>query len=133
MNSYRKALGDADIDWVNDTINVAFLGSGHSINVDTQDVWGDISANEVTGTNWPAGGVALTSKTVVQNDTSNRGDCGAADVSVANVTLTGAEYIAVYKVAATAQLICQFDLPSTKNYANETVEINWANGLVVTI
>jgi hypothetical protein len=54
----------------------------------THDFWADLVANEVTGTNWAAGGVALTGTEVTVSSGVLTFD--ATDVSVASTTITSA-------------------------------------------
>ncbi len=52
------------------------------------------NANEVTGTNWPSGGVALTGTTFTGSSGSSTFD--GTDVSVASTTITGARGYQLY-------------------------------------
>ena len=61
------AAGNIDFDA--DTIKVALLSSTAAYN-DTNQYWSDISANEITGTGYTAGGEALVNKTVTTTDSS---------------------------------------------------------------
>jgi hypothetical protein len=54
----KLANKEADID--TDTIKAALVSSSYTPNRDTHDYWDDVVANEVTGTNWAANGVTLT-------------------------------------------------------------------------
>ncbi len=53
-------LGNKEIDLDTDTLKAALVSSSYTPNRDTDDYWDDVVANEVTGTNWAANGVTLT-------------------------------------------------------------------------
>lgn len=64
VNSLRKYLGDGSIDWDADTIKVAMLSSGYTLNA-AHAVFADVASREVeAGGGYTAGGVALTNKAV---------------------------------------------------------------------
>lgn len=60
---------NGNVDFLNDTIKGALLDSNHSFN-DSHDAWDDVSTNEVSGTNYTAGGQALGSKALSIVDSS---------------------------------------------------------------
>lgn len=53
-------LANKEVDVDSDTIKAALVSSSYTPNRDTHDYWDDVVANEVTGTNWAANGVTLT-------------------------------------------------------------------------
>jgi hypothetical protein len=57
-------------------------------NFDTHDFRADLVANEVTGTNWAAGGIAMTSTEITLSSGTMTFD--AADVTAATTTITSA-------------------------------------------
>jgi hypothetical protein len=67
---------------------ITLVSDSATPNFDTMDFWDDLVANEVTGTNWAAGGVALTSTEITLSGGVLTFD--AADVSVASTTITSA-------------------------------------------
>lgn len=68
-NTYAESNGNAfqgaitDIGDVGTDIRVALLSDTHTPGVDTHDNWDDVSADEVSGTNYTAGGEEITNKT----------------------------------------------------------------------
>ncbi len=64
-----KNFVNGTIDYDADTIKVALLTSTSAFN-DTHEFWSDISANEVSGTGYTAGGDTLATKTVNVTDSS---------------------------------------------------------------
>lgn len=67
-NGWRNFTA-GNIDWDADTIRVALLANTGSYD-DTHQYWSDVSANEVTGTGYTAGGNQLTTPTVNITDSS---------------------------------------------------------------
>ena len=73
-----------EIDMEADTIKVALLDNSHSFTA-TDNLWTDVSANEVSGTGYTAGGATLASSAVTQAATTK---FDAADVTWTTATLT---------------------------------------------
>lgn len=98
----------------------------------THDFRADLVANEVTGTNWAAGGVALTSTEITLAAGVLTFD--AADVSVASTTITSAMASVLSTSVgsdATDQLVCLHDFVTAVSTVNGTFQIQWnASGLV---
>ena len=90
-------LGDHHLD--TDAIFIALYTSSATLNADT-DAY--ITANEVSasGTNYPAGGIALASKTVIENSTS--GCFTSANPEWADATFTAAAALIYNKTLYTA-------------------------------
>jgi hypothetical protein len=85
------------------------------------------NANEVTGTNWATGGVALTGTTVTESPTGTL-MLDATDVSVASATFTGARCYLLYADALAgnnAILLVNFGADYSPN--NGTFSITWAS------
>lgn len=121
------------IDFSADTIRVALLTNSHSNDVDNDNFWSDVSANEASGTGYTANGAALASKSITKDNTNDRGVLDAADVTWSSSTIT-ARYAAVYKdtgTASTSVLIAIFDFGSDKSSSNGNFTLQWnANGIL---
>lgn len=111
----------------NNTITPNFAGNG-----DTAYGVAPYATNEVTGTNWAAGGVTLGAPTIQDNDgtTANVGVLryDANDVSVASATFTGARCGLIYADALAgnnAILLVNFGADYSPN--NGTFSIQWAS------
>lgn len=106
---------------------ITLISDSATPNFDTMDFWNDLSANEVTGTNWAAGGVALTGTELTISSGVLVFD--ATDVSVASTTITSA-MAAVLRTnvgsAATDQLVLLSDFVNPVSTSNGTFAINWA-------
>jgi hypothetical protein len=130
--SVMAALSGAAINWGSgsggDTINVALLSSGYTPNLDTHNYFDDVSANQVTGTGYTAGGVTLTGKTVSYDPGPNATTYNADDAVWATVTVTGVRYAVVYKstgVAASSPLIALVDFGSDQAATAEPFVVSW--------
>jgi hypothetical protein len=123
--------GGIDLD--TDTVKVMLLTSTHANDIDTQEYIDDVSANEVSGTGYTAGGATLANKAVTQDNTDNEGVFDADDVAWSTSTIT-ARYAVVYKdtgVAATSPIICIQDFTTDKVSDAGTFTIAWnAEGII---
>ena len=134
---YGNALKNAlkkKIDWESDAIKIMLVAAAYTPNQDS-DEFASAVTNEVTGANWPAGGVALSSCTLTYTGATNVLKLDANDVSVASVTLTGAVTAVIYDstpgTAATNPLIayCVFDSALSPNAGPLSITFD-ANGIV---
>ena len=72
INKYNKwqelqLNGTAVIDWDTDTMKVMLVTSSYTPSATTHDYISDADANEVSGTNYTAGGATIGSITVVES------------------------------------------------------------------
>ena len=135
MAVYNKAKHDlisGNIDFDVDTFKIALLTSAYTPNIDTQEFWSDISANEASGTNYTAGGGATTI-TVTRIDASDLTEVDGTTVTFANSSVT-ARYGVLYKdtgTPTTSVLIAYTDFGSDQTSSNADFNINInANGLL---
>lgn len=139
--NFFKSLLNKEIDFNSDTIKVMLTSSSYSPDVDTHQYKSSVT-NEVTGTNWAAGGVTLTGCTF-DVDTSNvtgppaesgRVRMFATDVNNANTTLTGARIAVIYDATpgsdATRPLIgfIDFGADLSPNDGMLTIDFDGTNG-----
>lgn len=86
--SYANILGGeigADtfaVDFISDTLKAALLASTYTPNLDTHEVFSDLT-NEVTGTGYSAGGTTLASKTVTYTAANSWGTAAATTTAYA--------------------------------------------------
>lgn len=88
------------LDYLSNTIKVALLADTYTPAQDTDEFWSDVSAHEVSGTGYSAGGATLANKTVTVNAGANKVVLDADDVTWTSVTVT-ARYAVVYKDTGT--------------------------------
>lgn len=77
----RILIGGHNLGTAGDTIQIT-LHTAYTPNIDTHQVWADVSATEYgSGAGYTAGGKTLGSQTVTQDDTNNRALWDGADVT----------------------------------------------------
>lgn len=93
---------------------------------------GAYSGTEITGTNWATGGVGLTTPTVTESPSSVV-KWTADNVSVSNVTLTGAYFGLIYDNSLTPKAAyVGINFGQAYNPTAGTLAINWAAGGIAT-
>lgn len=70
-DNWRKALADPSSGAVSGTLKVAIVTSAYTPNQNTHDFWDDVSANQVSGSNYTAGGNALATVTTTMDGSGN--------------------------------------------------------------
>lgn len=121
-------LMNKEIDLESDTIKVMLLNNSHSFNA-SHNVLADVSANQITGTGYTAGGETLSNKSVTQG-LSTKFD---AD----NISWTSAGFTAYHAVLyddtlANKDLIISIDFGGAKVVADSgTFLLSWnADGII---
>jgi len=88
---------DGDIDFASDTIMVALMSAGFAHD-NAHTVWGDVSAHEISGAGYTAGGLALTGATWARSGSVRTLD--ANDAVWSALTATGVLGAVVYRADA---------------------------------
>jgi hypothetical protein len=113
---------------------IALFSNTITPNFSTDTAYGaaPYNANEVTGTNWAAGGVALAGQTLTESPAGSL-KWTATNISVASVTFTGARCGLIYdSVLATKYAIALVDFGADYSPVAGTFAINWnAAGILV--
>jgi hypothetical protein len=110
-------------------------------NFDTNATWANVSGNEVSGSGWAAGGIALSAAAAGATSTSPTltiSPAGTAmydmgDVSVANTTLASAMAAVLYADALADELILLVDFVTAVSTTAGTLGIQWAAAGVFTL
>lgn len=107
-------------------INVALVLSGYSPNIDTHDYFNDIT-NEASGAGYTAGGITLSSTTVILDTTDDEAAFDAADItwSTSTITARGAVLYRNTGNSATSPLIAYFDFGSDQVSSAGNFTITW--------
>lgn len=127
QNTFKQHIMNGGIDLDTDTIKVMLLSSSHTQNIDTHEYIDDVSANEVSGTGYSAGGAAIGSKVVSVDDTDDEGVFDGADVTWSSSTIT-ARYAAIYKdtgTPGTSPIIAILDFGSDQSSSAGDFTIQW--------
>ncbi len=126
-----------DHDDAGTTVKIALLTATHTPARATQDFWDDVSANEVTGTNYTAGGNEVATKTVTTAANVTKWD--AADPATWAQSGTGfatARYAILYKdtgTPATSPIIAYHDFGSAKGNVDGDLTIQLDAAGIATI
>lgn len=129
----KKNLWNGTINLATDPLNVALVGSGYVPNQATDQYWSDVSANEVSGTGYTAGGQALSGKTVTADTVNHRGKFTADNATWANATIAAVGAV-IYKntgTPSTSPIIGYIDFGGTKSSSSGNFTIQWdaSNGI----
>lgn len=131
----QKAL-NKEIDYDTDDIKCALVASTYTPAQDTHDYWNDVSADEVSGTGYTAGGESLTTKTLTYDASTNVIKLDADDVSWADSTIT-ARYAVLYDntpAAASAKpLMGYVDFGQDESSSSGTFTVSWSADGIFTI
>lgn len=121
-NSFKKKIMDGSIDLDSDTIKVALLTSAYSPNIDSHTFLSDVNGNEISGTGYTAGGVALANKVITQDNVNDLAYFDADDASWPASTFSGVRYIVIYKstgTASTSPLVGYIDLTTDRSSSGD--------------
>ena len=143
FNEYGKGQNDHvaggyPVDLDTDTIKVALITSAVAPNLDTHTHWSDLSANEVSGTGYTAGGETLAGKTVTRSAAVTTFDCADITWAQNGAGFSNARHAIFYKdtgTPATSPLIATSDFGADKgNVTNQLVlQIDAAGLLTFTV
>lgn len=92
LNSLMQKLVDID----SDSIKVALLSSSYTPDLDNHDFFDDVTAYQVTGTGYTAGGLAVTGKLLSYNSSTNLWKFDFDDPSWTIVGALTARYAVIY-------------------------------------
>lgn len=132
-NKFKDELAKGNVNLAADTFHVMLL-SGWTPNIDTDNFWSDISANEVSLTGYTAGGATIGTITVTRDDANDRVLWDFADVvwaSLAAGTVTRAAVVRWTGVASTSVIVGNIEITgSDPNGTDYTLQIG-ANGILI--
>ena len=117
-----------EVDLEADTINVALMATGHAFDA-AHNTWSQVSANEMSGTGYDAGGKALEGKAVTQAAVTK---WDATDIVWTVATFT-AFHAVIYDISATSNLICSIDFGGGKSVSGGTFTIQWDAAGIITL
>lgn len=127
-NFLLKLINGTNIDLSSsgNTIKVMLLTASHTTDIDTQEFIDDVSANEVSGTGYTAGGYTLLSKTATYDSTDNEAAADAADPTWTITSSLSPAYAAYYKdtgTPSTSPIIGIVNFGQTYTIANGTLTL----------
>jgi len=124
---FKANIFNKEVDLEADTIKVMLLNNTHAF-TNTHNVKADISANEISGTGYTAGGAALAGKAVTQGTTTK--------FDANDIQWTGASFTAYHAVLyddslVNDDLIASIDFGGAMTVTAGTFTIQWhANGII---
>ena len=123
FKSIKTTMLNAGVNFSTDTFKVALLGAGYQYNA-ANTTWADVSAQEVSGQGYVAGGQALAGQAVAN------GVFTANSVVWQNSTLS-ANYAVIYDVTEGNKLVALIDLGDAKSSSNSDFTITWSPSGIV--
>ncbi len=125
--------GDAVVDFNTDTTKIALTTASYVPSATTHNFFDDIT-NEVTGTNYTAGGATITTPAITETggEVSFTGDNITFAYSPAG--FTNARYAVLYKdsgTPATSPLIGYYDLATDQSNATVPYSIIFTGGVIL--
>lgn len=130
-NNFKAELmnGSYNLGSGGNTLKLALLNNSHSF-VAENDVFSDVSANQISGTGYTAGGATLTNQAVSIDDTDDEGVFDADDVSWTTASFT-AYHGVLYNTSVTNDLILSIDFGGAQTVTAGTFTIQWnAEGIL---
>ena len=133
-NYFKAHILDAEYDLGTGghTVRCALLDNNHSF-VPEDDAWADVSANEISGTGYTAGGEALTGKSVSVDDTDDEGVWDADDMSWTSASFTAYHAVLYDDDHASNALICSIDFGGAQTVTSGTFTIHWDSEGIINI
>lgn len=127
-NRYKANLLNKEVDMEGDTIKVMLLDNSHSFSATDTNI-SAVSANEIAGTGYSAGGETLASKSVTEGATTK---FDADDEAWGSATFS-AWHAVLYDTSVSNQLICSFDFSGEKAVSNGTFTVQWDSAGIITL
>ena len=128
-NRFKSNLMNKIVDLEADVIKIMLLDTNHAFTA-ANNVIGDVSANEITGTGYTAGGEILDSKAVTQAATTK---WDADDEPWTVATFTAFHAVIYDDTVATDDLICSIDFGGAQTVTAGTFTVQWDAGGIITL
>lgn len=129
-NNFKEQLLRKSIDCINDTFKIALYTASYSWSIDGADT-AYSATNEISATNYTAGGATLAGKTVTQDDTNDRAAWDANDVTWTSLGAAAPRHAVLYDdTTATKWVLIHWELATDSNGGNYTLQFH-ANGMLL--
>lgn len=132
-NRFKANLMNKEVDLGDggDTIKVMLLDDSHSFEP-TDNVIGDVNANEIVGAGYTAGGATLAGQSVTQDDVNDLAKWDGTDVEWAAATFSTWHGVLYDDTVATDDLILSMDWGGEKVVTAGVFKIQWhVNGIII--
>lgn len=135
-NDAKEQLLIGSFNLSTDTMRVVLV-TGYTPNIDTHAAYSDVSGVEVTGSGYTAGGSALASLAVTQDNTNDRAAWDAADLTFTALNAGTPSHAVVQRQGASAttatnKLLMYFVLGRASNGGDYTLAFNSLGLLTLT-
>lgn len=123
-NNFKEQilLGELDLGSAADVIKV-ILVTGHSLDIDLDVSYGDVSGDEESGTGYTAGGETLANQAVTQDNVNDRADLDGDDVTWTGLDVGTPNYAIMYDdTHASKYLIAAWEIATASNGGDYTLE-----------
>ena len=120
------------IDFDTSALTVALVTSSYTPSRTSHDFFDDVSANEVSGTGYSAGGAALTTKTLTISNNVLTYDADDLTFTQNAGGFSNARYAVLYLntgSAGTSRLVAYNDLVSDRGNVNSDLVLQFPNGI----
>lgn len=107
-----------------DTIKL-ILVTGHSLDIDNDTTYASVSADECSGTGYSAGGETLTNQAVTKDNTNDRADFDADDVTWSSLDVSGGgdpDYTILYDNTSSDLLMAAWEITTGTNGGDYTIQ-----------
>lgn len=129
-NNFKEQLLLGTIDLANDTLKM-MLVTGHSLDIDNDASYSDVSGDEESGTGYTAGGETLTGQSVTQNNTDNRAEFDANDVTWTGLDVGTPNFAILYDdTHASNWLIAAWEIATASNGGDYTLQFH-SDGIIL--
>ena len=126
-NRFKANLMNKEVDLEGDTIKVALMNNSHSFSATDNEF---SNANEISGTEYTAGGATLANKSVTQAATTK---WDADDVEWTSATFSAWHAVIYDDTLANDDLIASIDFGGEQEVTDATFKIEWHTDGIITL
>jgi len=119
-------------DFVNDTFKLMLVNNGHSLDIDGDSTYADVSGDEEAGDGYTAGGETVTSKSVTQDNSNDRAAFDFDNVTWNSLDVGTPGYAILYDDTASDYLVVAWELGRASNGGDYTVQIHSDGAILLT-
>ncbi len=127
FNTAKQDFLNKAFNIINERVMIALLKESHNTDMEAQQFWADVMADECSGIGYSSGGKPLEGMKITADDKNNRGVLDAEDVQWENSTIT-ARYIVIYRDTgdpASSPIISINDIGSEQSSTANTFALQW--------
>lgn len=133
-NNFKEQLMLGTVDLSSDTLKL-MLVTGHTLDIDSDAAYTDVSGDEESGTGYSAGGETInaSSQSVTQDNSNDRAVFDAADVTWSGLDVGTPNYAILYDdTPSPTVLIAAWEIATASNGGDYTIQWNASGILLLT-